>query len=52
MQITIPNYRPVTVDVPIAGAFYRVNEADGSVTVVTAPSVPGPPTGLRVLSVP
>jgi hypothetical protein len=59
VQITIPNYHPaITVDVPIAGAFYRVNEADGSVTRVTdAPSEPTPltgpkpPTNLRVVTV-
>jgi hypothetical protein len=49
VQITIPDYRPVTVDVPTAGAFYRVNEVDGSVRLVTdGSSVPATPTGLTV----
>jgi hypothetical protein len=34
VQVTIPDYGPVTVDVALAGSFYRVKEADKSVTAV------------------
>ena len=29
VQVTIPDYREITVDVPVAGAFYLVTETDG-----------------------
>lgn len=35
VQITIPSYRAVTVDVSLAGSFYLVDEASGGVTPIT-----------------
>lgn len=34
VEITIPEYRKITVDVPVAGAFYVVDEKANSVTAV------------------
>lgn len=31
VTITIPEWRPVTVDVPRSGAFYRIHESDGRI---------------------
>jgi len=36
VKITIPRYETITVDVPIAGAFYDVQEAGGTITRVGA----------------
>lgn len=35
--ITIPDYRQVQIDVPVAGAFYLVNEATGKVKEIVLP---------------
>ena len=49
VEVTIPGYKPVTLDVRVAGSFYHLRESDGSVTAVGDPqqvvfASNGPPT--------
>jgi len=37
VQVTIPDYGPVKVDVPVGGCFHLIREADGSITAVGDP---------------
>ncbi len=35
VQVVVPDYRTITIDVPVGGVFYQVDEASGTVTDVT-----------------
>lgn len=47
VQVEIPEYKKIVLDVPVAGAFYYVRESDGILRRLGATgSGPSSPTGL------